>query len=46
MSEHREPTAREQDELFQKFHLFSEMDVMDNLCLAPVRLLKMKRGHA
>ena len=32
--------------VFQKFHLFSEMDVMDNLCLAPVRLLKMKRGDA
>jgi ABC-type sugar transport system ATPase subunit len=27
--------------VFQKFHLFSEMDVMDNLCLAPTRLLKM-----
>ena len=32
--------------VFQKFHLFSEMDVMDNLCLAPVRLLKMKRADA
>lgn len=32
--------------VFQKFHLFSEMDVMDNLCLAPVRLLKMKREDA
>ena len=32
--------------VFQKFHLFSEMDVMDNLCLAPVRLLKMKRAEA
>ena len=32
--------------VFQKFHLFSEMDVMDNLCLAPVRLLKMKRPDA
>ena len=27
--------------VFQKFHLFSEMDVMDNLCLAPVRLKGM-----
>ena len=27
--------------VFQKFHLFSEMDVMDNLCLAPTRILKM-----
>ena len=26
--------------VFQKFHLFSEMDVMDNLCLAPTRILK------
>ena len=32
--------------VFQKFHLLSEMDVMDNLCLAPVRLLKMKRADA
>ena len=29
--------------VFQKFHLFSEMDVMDNLCLAPTRILKMPR---
>jgi polar amino acid transport system ATP-binding protein len=32
--------------VFQKFHLFSEMDVMDNLCLAPIRILKMPRAEA
>ena len=33
--------------VFQKFHLFSEMDVMDNLCLAPTRILKgMSRAEA
>ena len=32
--------------VFQKFHLFSEMDVMDNLCLAPVRLKGMARADA
>ena len=32
--------------VFQKFHLFSEMDVMDNLCLAPVRLKGMSRPIA
>jgi len=32
--------------VFQKFHLFSEMDVMDNLCLAPTRLLRMSRDQA
>ena len=32
--------------VYQKFHLFSEMDVMDNLCLAPVRLLGMTRQDA
>ena len=32
--------------VFQKFHLFSEMDVMDNLCLAPTRILKMPREEA
>ncbi len=32
--------------VFQKFHLFSEMDVMDNLCLAPVRLKGMAREKA
>ena len=32
--------------VFQKFHLFSEMNVMDNLCLAPTRILKMPRPDA
>ena len=32
--------------VFQKFHLFSEMDVMNNLCLAPTRILKMPRQEA
>ena len=32
--------------VFQKFHLFSEMDVMDNLCLAPTRLRGMSREEA
>lgn len=32
--------------VFQKFHLFSEMDVMDNLCLAPTRLKGMSRAEA
>ena len=32
--------------VFQKFHLFSEMDVMDNLCLAPMRLKGMSRQDA
>ncbi len=32
--------------VFQKFHLFSEMDVMDNLCLAPVKLKGMPRKDA
>ena len=32
--------------VFQKFHLFSEMDVMDNLCLAPTHLLGMSRQDA
>ena len=32
--------------VFQRFHLFSEMDVMDNLCLAPVRLKGMSREDA
>ena len=32
--------------VFQKFHLFSEMDVMDNLCLAPMRLKGMRREEA
>ena len=32
--------------VYQKFHLFSEMNVMDNLCLAPTRILKMSRQEA
>ena len=32
--------------VYQKFHLFSEMNVMDNLCLAPTRILKMPRREA
>ena len=32
--------------VFQDFRLFSEMDVMDNLCLAPVRLKGMSRHNA
>ena len=32
--------------VFQKFHLFSEMNVMDNLCLAPTRILRMPREEA
>ena len=32
--------------VFQKFHLFSEMNVMDNLCLAPVKLRGMSRAKA
>ena len=32
--------------VFQKFHLFSEMNVMDNLCLAPTHLLNMSRPDA
>ncbi|MDD2647357.1 MAG: amino acid ABC transporter ATP-binding protein [Eubacteriales bacterium] len=32
--------------VYQNFNLFSHMDVMDNLCLAPVRLLGMPRADA
>ena len=32
--------------VYQKFHLFSEMNVMDNLCIAPVRLKGMSRRDA
>lgn len=32
--------------VYQKFHLFTNMNVMDNLCLAPVRLLHMPREKA
>ena len=32
--------------VYQKFYLFSHMNVMDNLCLAPVRLAGMTRQEA
>ena len=32
--------------VFQKFNLFSEMNVLDNLCLAPTHILKMPRKEA
>ncbi len=32
--------------VFQKFHLFSEMDVMSNLCLAPMKLKGMPKDEA
>lgn len=32
--------------VFQRFCLFSHMNVIDNLCLAPTRLLGMSRGDA
>lgn len=32
--------------VYQKFHLFTHMDVMDNLCLAPTKLLKIGRKDA
>ncbi len=32
--------------VYQRFNLFSEMDVMDNLCLAPVRRRLMTRAEA
>ena len=32
--------------VYQKFHLFEHMDVMDNLCLAPTRLLGLSREQA
>ena len=32
--------------VFQRFNLFEHMDVMDNLCLAPTRLLGMSREEA
>ena len=31
--------------VYQKFYLFSHMNVMDNLCLAPTRLLGMTRAE-
>ena len=32
--------------VYQKFHLFSHLDVMDNLCLAPQKVLGMEREAA
>ena len=32
--------------VYQNFNLFSHMDVMDNLCLAPVKLKKIPRAEA
>ena len=32
--------------VFQKFHLFSHYNVLDNLCLAPTQLLGMDRATA
>ena len=32
--------------VYQRFYLFSHLDVMDNLCLAPVKLLGMSRKAA
>ncbi len=32
--------------VYQKFYLFSHMNVIDNLCLAPVKLLGMPRAQA
>ena len=32
--------------VFQRFNLFSEMDVMDNLCFAPTRIMKLPRRDA
>lgn len=32
--------------VYQKFYLFSHLNVMDNLCLAPIRLLGMSRSAA
>ena len=32
--------------VYQKFYLFSHMNVMDNLCLAPVKLLGLSRKDA
>ena len=39
-------TRRSMGMLHQTFHLFSEMNVMDNLCLAPKHILKMPRREA
>ena len=32
--------------VFQQFNLFPHLSVMDNLCLAPVRVRKLQRGEA
>ena len=32
--------------VYQKFNLFEHMNVLDNLCLAPVKLLNMRREEA
>ena len=32
--------------VYQKFYLFSHLNVLENLCLAPVKLLGMKRSEA
>ena len=32
--------------VYQKFNLFSNMTVMENLCIAPIKLLKMSRDEA
>lgn len=37
---------RQMGMVFQKFHLFSHYNVLDNLCLAPTQLLGMKRSEA
>ncbi len=37
---------RDMGMVYQSFNLFSHMDVMDNLCLAPVKLLKLPRAEA
>ncbi len=32
--------------VYQKFYLFSHMDVLDNLCIAPMKLLGMSRAES
>lgn len=32
--------------VYQKFNLFSNMNVMENLCIAPIKLLKMSKAEA
>ncbi len=46
VSAHVDEIRQSMGMVFQKFHLFSEMDVMDNLCLAPVKLKGMSRKDA